>query len=709
MGTLWRSQPMQLIQLLVQRDSARDTMEELGNLGIIQFKDLNANVNSFQRVFVNEVKRCEELERKLRFVTEQIAHEKTALRETTAAPLDEYRPAAPPERFATLEDLESYLTGTEREMRDMNANQDSINKRYYDLIEMQHVLQKDNAFFGEGASDSPLLDEVGAVVKLGFVTGVIRKDEFAMFERIVWRSLRGNAIMKHAEIEEKIYDVATGVYVTKVAFIAFYQGQQADLRIKKICDSFGARTYACPDSAQQRGDLLEEIKMRIAEMATVRHKSEEHRRQLLAQLDQSLSTWVFLVRKEKAIYHAMNMFNYDVGRKCLIAEGWCPTTATEDVLNALNRATASSGSTVPSIMAVVRTREQPPTYFSTNKFTSSMQGIIEAYGTARYGEVNPTVFSIVTFPFLFAIMFGDAGHAAMMMAACVTMILFEKKLEKMRQNEIFDMLFGGRYVLLLMSFFSVFTGLIYNDIFGLGVNLCGTTWHYDARSGAFEKDPNRIYEFGIDSAWKGADNELYFYNSFKMKLSVIVGVIQMVVGVIMSLLNHIHFRQPLNIIFEFIPEMIFLCGLFGYLVVLIFVKWIFPLDNEPYLINVVIDVFLAFPNVPPADQMYSGQQLVQNLLAIACVLSIFVMLIPKPVILWLQHRRKMAQRVVVASDEEEADEQQRQAAEEEEDEFEFSEVFIHQSIHTIEFVLGCVSNTASYLRLWALSLAHAGA
>ena len=76
-----------------------------------------------------------------------------------------------------------------------------------------------------------------------------------------------------------------------------------------------------------------------------------------------------------------------------------------------------------------------------------------------YREVNPAAFTIATFPFLFAVMFGDAGHGAIMLVAALAMIIGETKLEKHKESsEIFSIFFGGRYIVFLMSIFSIYTG-----------------------------------------------------------------------------------------------------------------------------------------------------------------------------------------------------------------------------------------------------------
>ncbi|CDQ62788.1 unnamed protein product [Oncorhynchus mykiss] len=63
MGSLFRSEEMCLTQLFLQSGSAYDCISELGEMGMVEFRDLNPSVNLFQRKFVTELKRCEEMER----------------------------------------------------------------------------------------------------------------------------------------------------------------------------------------------------------------------------------------------------------------------------------------------------------------------------------------------------------------------------------------------------------------------------------------------------------------------------------------------------------------------------------------------------------------------------------------------------------------------------------------------------------------------
>ena len=69
----------------------------------------------------------------------------------------------------------------------------------------------------------------------------------------------------------------------------------------------------------------------------------------------------------------------------------------------------------------------------------------------------------------------------------------------------------------------MFTGLMYNDIFSKSLHLWRSGWNFsDPRHGAFN---GHVYPFGLDPGWHGADNSLIFTNSYKMKMSIIIGVI----------------------------------------------------------------------------------------------------------------------------------------------------------------------------------------
>ncbi|KAF2985933.1 hypothetical protein EK904_006725, partial [Melospiza melodia maxima] len=219
-----------------------------------------------------------------------------------------------------------------------------------------------------------------------------------------------------------------GDYVHKSVFIIFFQGDQLKNRVKKICEGFRASLYPCPETPQERKEMASGVNTRIDDLQMVLNQTEDHRQRVLQAAAKNIRVWFIKVRKMKAIYHTLNLCNIDVTQKCLIAEVWCPVADLDSIQFALRRGTEHSGSTVPSILNRMQTNQTPPTYNKTNKFTSGFQNIVDAYGIGTYREINPAPYTIITFPFLFAVMFGDFGHGILMTLIAVWMVVRESRI-----------------------------------------------------------------------------------------------------------------------------------------------------------------------------------------------------------------------------------------------------------------------------------------
>nr|KAK5436111.1 H(+)-transporting V0 sector ATPase subunit a [Exophiala xenobiotica] len=764
--TLFRSAGMSLTQLYISNEIGREVVSALGEVGVVQFRDLNAETTAFQRTFTKEIRRLDNVERQLRYFHTQM--DKAGIQMRSHWEFDQDMLAAP--QASEIDELADRSETLEHRVSSLNESYETLRKREVELTEWRWVLKEAGGFFdrAHGQSDdirqsvdeddAPLLrnaeveegranGDVGqqqsfAVMNIGFVAGVIRRERLPAFERILWRTLRGNLYMNQSEIPEPIIDPETNEEIRKNVFVIFAHGKEIIAKIRKISESLGADLYSVDENADIRRDQIHEVNTRLSDLASVLRNTKNTLDAELTAIARSLAAWLIVIKKEKAVYNALNMCSYDHARKTLIAEAWCPTNSLPQIRATLQDVNDRAGLSVPTIVNQIKTNKTPPTYNKTNKFTEGFQTIINAYGTAKYQEVNPGLYTIVTFPFLFAVMFGDFGHGTLMAMAASAMIYWEKPLLRSKQDELFAMAFYGRYIMLMMGIFSMYTGLVYNDVFSKGFTPFASAWEYpeDGRPEvtAHLKGSYR-YPFGLDWAWHGSENDLLFSNSLKMKLSILMGWAHMTYALCFSYINAKHFKSPVDIWGNFLPGMIFFQSIFGYLSFCIVYKWSIDWAAEgrspPSLLNMLIQMFLAPGTVEKGEQLYSGQAGVQVVLVLIAVLNVPILLLLKPLWLRYQHNKTAAKgyrgigdtsRITHATDLDDDDENTNHRAngrpsedhddegamitenigEDEHEEFEFSEVMIHQTIHTIEFCLNCVSHTASYLRLWALSLAH---
>ncbi|KAL8446435.1 hypothetical protein Emed_004889 [Eimeria media] len=708
MSTL-RSEPMVRGTMVLPSSLpvAHEMLERIGRLSAVQFVDMQAH--ALVRPYNTYIQRIEEMERIIRFLHEEIR----CLEVATAS--SRHGEQQPPLVVRAIEGEKSFLDNGKGYILDrveealsrlyaqfvlFKGNNTNLQNDKNAALEEQCVLKVAieqlrggvdvNALYPSGRKSSSLDQEdledghrnllaqqQSAEEGLGLaasrsmkgvdnaavsaVAGMISVADIPRFQRTLFRSARGNAFTFFQSVDQNFTDPKTGGGLQKNVFVVYHQGSTQSLlheKIKKVCDAFNGRCYEWPTSLRRANERLEAITTVIAD-------------------------------KEKALAAYENYFlGRDMTLRCSC---WIPKAREDDVRKVLRSMKAEGD-------------EQ-----------------VDTYGVPRYQEANPAFLASVTFPFLFGVMYGDIGHGGIVLLLGLYLVLFSDRLK--RKGGMFAGFVPFRYMLALMGFFAFYAGFLYNDLFALGVDIFGSTWtdegHEVINGGIrLRRKGTETYPFGVDPAWKGASNELLMLNSIKMKLSVLIAVVQMGVGVILKGLNAIHFNDKLDFFFEFIPQFVFLMTLIGYMNFMVIYKWVTPLThNKPNLISAIINMCMM-GEVTPLEQLYPNQQTVERILLLLIVLTVPIMLLVKPTVLLL--RSKKAKKGVGNSKQDDDDaphalENGSPARGEsggagghgaEGEEAGAGDLYIFQMIETIEFVLGTISNTASYLRLWALSLAH---
>ncbi|XP_053624283.1 V-type proton ATPase 116 kDa subunit a 4-like isoform X2 [Plodia interpunctella] len=703
---------------------------------------MNPSVSPVDRHFVPDLCRCADLERSLIMIKDDMVKEDVVIPRLRG--IYDIKPLHPRDMF----EFENMLDSVVKDVKDMTANHSNLIKLMSETREIYYVLNHLDPILGDveaGYTKFPKTMRVGAGTgaydrrQLKIITGVIDRSLTYHFQTMLWRISHGTIYYKDAARDEKFQNLATGRDVRKVAFVIVCPGEELQQRILKVCNGFNVNLYRWPETHEDRVSTINELAKRMVEMDKVLQRTKVQRMATFRTIAQQWENWLTQVRKAKAIYYQLNLFNFDISSNTLIGQCWLADRNFNKVESALEISSASSSAR--SFIVRTYTEATPPTSYRTNRFTEGFQNVTCSYDYGRYRELNPAIFSVILFPFLFGVMCGDVGHGLLIFIYGIWMINNEKKYASRRsRNDVWNIIFAGRYMILLMGLFTIFMGFMYNEWFSQAIKLMAAYWLNTSDPNTISKssfitlnpkaDTGFVYLFGIDPGIKIAANGLSHENSVKMKLAVIIGLSHMTLGLILNICNIIYFRKFYAILCHSVPRLLFIWCIYGWLVYMFFYKWILSfytkqMDFRAYwptlsaefldLIfwrNISLDCWPRItqavannPNLLPAMTLFardlSDRMETKVILYHVALLCFPIMAFASPIYLYTRHM--MSVRRLENSGE--YGECQIDAFKKQQG-VDFKTLLTHRLVRTMEYGLATVSHMASYLRLWAISVAH---
>ena len=311
--------------------------------------------------------------------------------------------------------------------------------------------------------------------------------------------------------------------------------------------------------------------------------------------DTTLRKWLFSTNSDINYFYLLN--KCDFHQNLLSIQGWVPS----DSLDLLKAFIDECEDTTISLVMI----DNPPTWldyerdsviFHFSKFCHNMVGI------PNTNEIDICNVFIV-FPVLFGLLIGDIGHGTLILVAAMNLI------------------FVGRilgYPLFLMALFTIYSGFIYNQFFGVALQLFKSPF-----------DENKsIYYFGLDYHYH--DNfDFVFY--FKIKLLYIMTFMMILLGLIIKFIN-IHKEFKLMRLMNNLPQFLIYMTWFGYPIALMILEWMqYKLTVYNCLYELVFHPFTKKSKYPHQTEIEIGLLII----ATTCLLWLFL---ANPITLYFKQR-----------------------------------------------------------------------
>ena len=781
----YRSEEMTHKKIRIPKESAIEVLSALGKIkNGIEFEDLTKNDLEAKKSYSDTIKRIDEMRKRISeyhqtckdfnipFKTFDSFEEFNSFLEKDIKERDK--------KFgSTYFDLiENEIFENGRRISELVDSHAQIRDDLVTLIEKKHVLLKGSELIRTAgtfvdaknvSSNEEDMIKTNTLSNLVVLAGTIPVENELKMKRMIFRISRGNAITAFYDLEiskdeylltstvrkrgfsyankkknvliEKdenilasfVHNENRSVNTKKKIFSIFFAGGEENVLLQKIlrvCEIFQASRFPIPQNTkiqEELENLTKDISVKRNIIITIEKNINDlviQKNNLEGKRGCRYSLYRLYFEQQRSIYKTLS--------KCVFRENfidgqvWIPKKKLGEVVYILNNMFEGQENKLSAHLEDIEFDEEikPPTLIVTNDFTYVPQLIVDTYGIPRYQEINPGYFCAITFPFLFGVMFGDIGHSIFLLSFAIYLMYNNKKFSANKKS-IFCTLAKTRYFLLLMGVFSLFCGLLYNDFLSVPIYFKSCYEREGDAGSPLKRIENCNYSFGLDPAWYITTNELMFVNSLKMKFSVIFGVFQMTLGIIMKGLNALFERDFVEYLCVYIPQLIFMTVLFGYMNFLIFLKWSINYKGRefraPDIKSFLMDIFLKFGKIPDPpeegkDWILIGErgfsEKVHFGILVVSVVSLIIMFVPKIFLNYnIEKKKRKAKRLMKVNksledlNEQLLEKDNNNAQNEIQDPL-LSDFIVASVIETIEFALGSVSNTASYLRLWALSLAH---